>query len=123
MRIVSTFSTAPQSIARRVFNYVLGIGKLEENMENDKASQDHMFVLAALKQTRVEKIILTIGLLSILSIGVAMYVFWSVYKFDTKPFYPEGAENVLPGDEQFLHNINHTTTCISGAVLRNRTRP
>ncbi|XP_046326742.2 sodium/myo-inositol cotransporter-like [Haliotis rufescens] len=116
-------TTAPQSIARRVFNYVLGIGKLQENMENDEASRDHMFVLAALTQTRVEKIILTIGLLSILSIGVAMYVFWSVYKFDTKPFYPEGAEHILPGDEQFLHNINHTTTCISDAVLRNRTRP
>ncbi|XP_071110603.1 sodium/myo-inositol cotransporter-like [Haliotis cracherodii] len=113
----------PQSIARRVFNYVLGIGKLQENIENDESSRDHMFVLAVLKQTRVEKIILTIGLLSILSIGVAMYVFWSVYKFDTKPFYPEGAEHVLPGDEQFLHNINHTSTCISDAILRNRTRP
>ncbi|XP_046559241.1 sodium/myo-inositol cotransporter-like [Haliotis rubra] len=115
-------TTATRSVARRMFNYVLGIDKVQESTENDEEFHNHVFVLAALKQTRLEKVVLTIGLLSILSVGVAMFVFWSVYNFDTNEFYPEGAEDLLPGDEQFLHNsMNHTAKYMSDTVLGNRT--
>ncbi|XP_067658209.1 sodium/myo-inositol cotransporter-like [Haliotis asinina] len=115
-------TTATRSVARRLVNYVFGIDQVHESTENDEAFHDPVFVPVALKQTRLEKAILTTGLLSILSIAVAMYVFWSVYNFDTNEFYPEGAEDLLPGDEEFLHNaMNHTAKYTSDTALSNRT--
>ncbi|XP_046559239.1 sodium/myo-inositol cotransporter-like [Haliotis rubra] len=120
--LLQTETAATRSVARRMFNCVLGIDKVQESTENDEVFHNHVFVLAALKQSRLEKVVLTIGLLSILSIAVAMLVFWSVYNFDTNEFYPEGAEDHLPGDEQFLLNsMNRTAKYISDTVLGNRT--
>ncbi|XP_046336369.2 sodium/myo-inositol cotransporter-like [Haliotis rufescens] len=122
VRLLHVEKKDPPSITRRVLNYVLGIGDVEEQTNDDQGLKDHMLVLAALKQTRLEKTILTIGLLSILSIGVAMFIFWSVHIFDTKPFYPEGAQRLLPGDEQFLDNfVNYSTLSYTGT--NNNTRP
>ncbi|XP_067658854.1 sodium/myo-inositol cotransporter-like [Haliotis asinina] len=120
--LLQTETTATRSVARRLFNDVFGIDQVHESTENDEVFHDPVFVPVALKQTRLEKVILTTGLLSILSIAVAMYVFWSVYNFDTNEFYPEGAEDLLPGDEEFLHNsMNHTAKHTSDTALSNRT--
>ena len=58
----------------------------------------HLEDLCNLKQSTWEKAVLGVGLIVILGIGVAMYVFWSTYKFQAAPYYPNNATYVLPGD-------------------------
>ncbi|XP_067658524.1 sodium/myo-inositol cotransporter-like [Haliotis asinina] len=112
----------PPSMTRRVFNYLLGINSSEETTDENQALKDHMAVLAALKQTTLEKTILTVGLIGILTVGVAMFIFWSVYVFNTGQFYPEGAESLLPGDEQFLQNFKNYSI-ISSTGTNNSSPP
>ncbi|KAK7480843.1 hypothetical protein BaRGS_00027929 [Batillaria attramentaria] len=70
----------------------------DEQEEKLMAMKQHLKDLASLKQTKTEKLILGVGLFTIMAIGVTMYIFWSVYKFDAAPFYPNNATHVLPGD-------------------------
>nr|KAG5694949.1 hypothetical protein BaRGS_031232 [Batillaria attramentaria] len=69
----------------------------DEQEEKLMAMKQHLKDLASLKQTKTEKLILGVGLFTIMAIGVTMYIFWSVYKFDAAPFYPNNATHVLPG--------------------------
>ena len=73
-------------------------GGTSEEKEEQMAMKTHLQDLANLKQSRWEKVVLAVGMLTILAIGVAMYIFWSTYKFQTVPFYPSNATVVLPGD-------------------------
>ena len=94
------FITAKLSIGRRVFNYIMGISGIDEDEKETRAMAEHIERVAELRQSKLAKVCLTIGLCTILLIGTVMYVFWSLYKFDSAPFYPMGATNetLLPGD-------------------------
>ncbi|XP_076451807.1 sodium/myo-inositol cotransporter-like [Babylonia areolata] len=74
-----------------------------KDQEEEHRMKHHLETLASLQQSTAEKAVLAVGLAVILGIGVAMYVFWSVYDFREAPFYPEGAAFVLPGD---LRNLS-----------------
>ena len=50
------------------------------------------------EQTLLSKVLLTFGMVTVVGVGVAMYIFWSVYRFPTGPFYPDGAVRPLLGD-------------------------
>ena len=58
----------------------------------------HLQDLSSLKQSKAEKIVLGVGVAVVLAIGVAMYVFWSLYDFHEAPYYPINATHLLPGD-------------------------
>ncbi|KAK7094087.1 sodium/myo-inositol cotransporter-like [Littorina saxatilis] len=86
------------------FKFVCGVQRdqtIDDVSEELTAKEKHLKDLALLKQSPAERLVLGVGLCIILAIGVSMYVFWSVYKFDAAPFYPEGANSslLLPGDE------------------------
>ncbi|XP_076451212.1 sodium/myo-inositol cotransporter-like [Babylonia areolata] len=70
----------------------------DDDDENKQRMKHHLETLASLQQSTAEKAVLAVGLMVILGIGVAMYVFWSLYDFREAPYYPEGATFVLPGD-------------------------
>ncbi|KAK7480838.1 hypothetical protein BaRGS_00027924 [Batillaria attramentaria] len=82
------------------YNVFCGIhASSEEEEKNVSAMKKHLQDLAALKQSRTARVALDVGLVLILGLGVGMYVFWSVYRFPTGPFYPDGADLTLPGDD------------------------
>ena len=96
-------SFVPEKVGcgRRVLNYLLGISSVEEDEAKQLAMMIHLEKVSQLHQTKRVKIVLGFFLVLILTIGTCMYIFWSVYKFDSAPFYPMGATNetLLPGDE------------------------
>ncbi|XP_041378621.1 sodium/myo-inositol cotransporter-like isoform X2 [Gigantopelta aegis] len=91
---------AKVSCGRRVFNYIMGISSVDDGDTETHHMMAHLEKVAQLHQSKPAKVFLTVGLCAILTITTVMYVFWSVYKFDTAPFYPMGATNetLLPGD-------------------------
>ncbi|XP_041377862.1 sodium/glucose cotransporter 4-like [Gigantopelta aegis] len=91
---------APVSCGRRVFNYVMGISSVEEDHVQTLAMTAHLEMVAQLHQSKTTRIFLGALLLIVVCVATAMLAFWSVYKFDTAPFYPMGATNetLLPGD-------------------------
>ncbi|XP_071082359.1 sodium/myo-inositol cotransporter-like [Haliotis cracherodii] len=99
----------PPGVGRRVFNYLCGVGSIDEDEGKAKEMMDHLEDIASLQQSKCVKIVLTVGLCIIMGIGVAMYIFWSLYKFDTPPFYPEGAASLLPGDYNSSMTAMNTT--------------
>ncbi|KAL8590951.1 hypothetical protein ACOMHN_040637 [Nucella lapillus] len=70
----------------------------DDSVQREKMAH-HLKDLASLRQTRAERVALAVGLAVILGIGVAMYIFWSVYDFHEAAYYPQGSARVLPGDE------------------------
>jgi hypothetical protein len=97
--------TTKQILFRLFCGGSLGSQQEEEVMSEEKvAMEHHLSELAQLKQTRGERIVLGIGLVLILAIGTALYVFWSTYRFEHGEFYPGTINStagftLLPGDE------------------------
>ncbi|KAL8590955.1 hypothetical protein ACOMHN_040641 [Nucella lapillus] len=69
-----------------------------EDEEEERRRRHHQDSLSSLKQTRTQKAGLAVGLVVILAVDVAMYIFWSVHDFREGPYYPEGSALPLPGD-------------------------
>ncbi|XP_076451798.1 sodium/myo-inositol cotransporter-like [Babylonia areolata] len=83
-----------------LFNLICGV-QLHKDMdaiEHHCSMKRHLQGMNVTEQTMTVKVILAAGMMTVVGIGVAMYIFWSVYPFDTAPFYPEGAAFILPGD-------------------------
>ena len=78
----------------------MGITSVEEDHAQTRVMVAHLEKVAQLHQSATTRILLGCLLFVIVFIGAGMMVFWSVYKFDTAPFYPMGATNetLLPGD-------------------------
>lgn len=60
--------------------------------------KEHLSKLEGLEQSRQAKCLLTLGLAAITITGVAMYIFWSVFQFNTAPFYPLNGSSI-PGSD------------------------
>ena len=65
----------------KALNYICGItDKVDE--EKERELRIHMEKVANLKQNKYAKIGLNIGLVTILSLGVFLYIFWSFWKYE-----------------------------------------
>ena len=82
-----------------LFNLLCGVNNDGEQVEERRLStKQHLQEMYAPERSLSVRILLGVGMVTIVGIGVFMFLFWSVYKFDTNPFYPEGALFLLPGD-------------------------
>ncbi|KAK7480840.1 hypothetical protein BaRGS_00027926 [Batillaria attramentaria] len=83
-----------------IISLICGIkADTEEEEEQLSIMKQHLKDVASMKQNPVAKLLLGIGVVFIMLLGVAMYVFWSTFDFHEAPYYPEGAVVILPGDE------------------------
>ncbi|KAJ8320449.1 hypothetical protein KUTeg_002036 [Tegillarca granosa] len=70
-----------QSCPTKAINYVCGFNTTQEDEEKHQELVKHLEKVALLKQNRAAKICLNFGLVLILCIGAALYVFWSVWEY------------------------------------------
>lgn len=81
------------------FGIICGIHLTSDSAEEQLASmKEHLSKLEGLEQSRQAKCLLTLGLAAITITGVAMYIFWSVFQFNTAPFYPLNGSSILGSD-------------------------
>ena len=67
----------------KALNLICGFHqKGEIDAATEEQLKKHMEKVASLKQNKYAKIVLTIGLVTILCIGTFLYIFWSFWKYD-----------------------------------------
>ena len=103
--IHTNFSEKKSRVKGLLLNILCGVHAEGERVPAGLSSaKQHVQELYTPDRSLKTKVLLGVGMVTIVGVGVFMLVFWSVYKFDTAPFYPQGASFLLPGDGELANH-------------------